>query len=216
MNETPVSLRLKRLRESSGLSVRAMAALAGMKPSTYGHYENPDRFKSPFLPVAEARTFAKALSKHGIAATDVLVLAGMARASDAHDAPGFAAPAVERFDFNPAPAPPGDTRGLLRSFFDISARTPETYRLSASLPGFGLIAGDVLVVDLGNTPAPGDLAIVTTEDEAGNATTLVRRLFPPYLVAGDPAEPRQILRDDEERVFVRWPVVGSFRTKLGT
>lgn len=50
MNEN-VPTRLKRLRESAGLSIRALAELLGRSGSGYAHYERPDRFKDPFLPM---------------------------------------------------------------------------------------------------------------------------------------------------------------------
>lgn len=70
MNEN-VPTRLKRLRESAGLSIRALAELLGRSGSGYAHYERPDRFKDPFLPMDLAQDLARALA---LAAGDVLIV----------------------------------------------------------------------------------------------------------------------------------------------
>ncbi len=71
-----IPAKLKALRERAGLSIRAMATRVGMSPSGYFHYENPERFKSPYLPMREAHVFASALSGSGVSADEVMQLAG--------------------------------------------------------------------------------------------------------------------------------------------
>lgn len=76
MNEHQhVTARLKELREAAGISVREMARRVGMSPSGYSHYESPNRFKSDYLPMAEAINFSAALEESGIARDDVMALA---------------------------------------------------------------------------------------------------------------------------------------------
>ncbi len=70
-----VTASLKKLREAAGLSVREMARRVGMSPSGYSHYESPSRFKSDYLPMAEAINFSAALEESGIARDDVMALA---------------------------------------------------------------------------------------------------------------------------------------------
>lgn len=74
--QPPVALRLKQLREEAGISVREMAQRIGKSPSSYGHYENPSRFKSEYLPLDLARQLAAAFGKK-TQATKVLMLAGL-------------------------------------------------------------------------------------------------------------------------------------------
>ena len=105
-----------------------------------------------------------------------------------------------------------DPQGTLRSIYGPMATTPATFKLTTSLPGFALMAGDVLVVDLARVPSPGDLALVTiTDDETTESNTVVRRYLPPYLAAGEGANPISPMRMDQIGVTVRYPVVGVMR-----
>lgn len=71
-----VSDKLKSLRERAGLSIRQMAAEAGMESSSsYNHYEK--RFKAPYLPRDKAEAFAEALAPHGVDRREVMALAGV-------------------------------------------------------------------------------------------------------------------------------------------
>ena len=71
------ALRLKRLREKSGLSVRKLAALVGMEASRYAYFEDPNRFKKLRLDIDLARTLAAVLADHGVDSADVMALAGV-------------------------------------------------------------------------------------------------------------------------------------------
>ena len=64
--EVPVALRLKAIREDAGIALREMARRLSMAPSTYAHYENPDRFKDEFLPMDIALKIAGATRPEGI------------------------------------------------------------------------------------------------------------------------------------------------------
>jgi phage repressor protein C with HTH and peptisase S24 domain len=77
MTNEHVALRVKRIREGLGLSVRAAAAEMGMKPSSYGHYEDPKRLKGPLLPMSFAKEFADVAARFGGTPEDVLSLAGV-------------------------------------------------------------------------------------------------------------------------------------------
>lgn len=99
----------------------------------------------------------------------------------------------------------------VRQFFGGDIRHPQTLRLGQSLAHFSLLAGDVLVLDMARTPGAGELALVTVEDATGAATTQIRRYLPPWLLAGDPADTKPALRETDEGLHLRYPVVGSFR-----
>ena len=75
-DETPVALRLKATREAAGVGLREMARRVGKSPSSYGHYEDPERFKSRFLPLDLAQSFGSALRREG-REEEILALAGV-------------------------------------------------------------------------------------------------------------------------------------------
>lgn len=73
----PVTIRLKRLREEAGISIRGLAEQLEMVSSTYAAYEDPAKFKKPILPLALARRIADRLGEAGIDPARVLELAGI-------------------------------------------------------------------------------------------------------------------------------------------
>jgi transcriptional regulator with XRE-family HTH domain len=79
-NDSP-ALRLKRLRERSKLSMKAIAKALGFKgASSYQRYENPDQFTKQHLPLQMAKTLAELFAGKGtppISKEEVLVLAGL-------------------------------------------------------------------------------------------------------------------------------------------
>lgn len=69
-------------------------------------------------------------------------------------------------------------------------RKPEAYRMTRSEPSAGLLANDLLIVELGMTAAPGDLVIATLADTVRDVqATLVRRFWPPLIVPLSPDDP---------------------------
>ncbi|MDF2765681.1 MAG: repressor protein [Rhodospirillales bacterium] len=69
--------RLKELRTEAGLSMASVARHLGFAhPSRYQHYE--DRFKRAYLPVELAERLAPLFAQNGVAAQEVLALAGVA------------------------------------------------------------------------------------------------------------------------------------------
>jgi hypothetical protein len=61
-------------------------------------------------------------------------------------------------------------------------------------PSLGLMPGDGLVVSSGATPEPGAIVVATVADtQTGEANTVVRRLAPPYLASGAPADPQPLM-----------------------
>jgi phage repressor protein C with HTH and peptisase S24 domain len=79
MTNVPAALRA--LRARSGLSIRKLASLIDMPPTTYAYYE--DGFKEDYLPVPLARQLAKAVAGLGappIEEREVMALTGAAMA----------------------------------------------------------------------------------------------------------------------------------------
>lgn len=74
---------LKGLRERSGLSVRGLAALLKMQPTTYWNYEK--RYKKPYLPWELVEKLIPIFMKHGIERKRVIALAGIKEAIRIHD-----------------------------------------------------------------------------------------------------------------------------------
>jgi phage repressor protein C with HTH and peptisase S24 domain len=76
--QTPIAVRLKRLREATTpkLSVRATAEALGMPASSYAFYEDVNGFKKAFLPVPLTRQLTDLFGEHGVDRRDVLALAG--------------------------------------------------------------------------------------------------------------------------------------------
>ncbi len=75
MADKSVALRLKELRGRADISLREMARRLGMPPSSYSHYENPDRFKSKYLPMDLARQIAREIADPQIK-SEIIGLAG--------------------------------------------------------------------------------------------------------------------------------------------
>lgn len=101
---------------------------------------------------------------------------------------------------------------LLRQIFGAKARTPSSLKLLVDLPAFGLLANDVVVIDLARLPEPGELALVTIADDGtGTSASGVFRYLPPFLAAGDARQASDLLRLDQPGVTARAAVIGSIR-----
>jgi hypothetical protein len=75
-NISPVSRRLKQLRNQANLSIRNVSHALGMKyASSYQHYE--DRYKRPFLPLDLVLKLIPILGKGGIPPKDIYALGGV-------------------------------------------------------------------------------------------------------------------------------------------
>ena len=73
---SPVSRKLKQLRQRSGLSIREVAHALGMEHgSSYQHYE--DRYRKTHLPLDFVRRLIPIFEKGGVGATDLYALAGV-------------------------------------------------------------------------------------------------------------------------------------------
>lgn len=66
---------LRALRDSAGLTVRAVSEAIGLKQTGYQRYEDPLRFKKKYLPYEMAKKLADLYSAYGVNPKDVLALA---------------------------------------------------------------------------------------------------------------------------------------------
>lgn len=76
MDDKPVALALREIRLGARVKLREMARRLGVSVNSYSHYENPARFKDPYLPMHMAEKFADALAAEGVPRETVLRLAG--------------------------------------------------------------------------------------------------------------------------------------------
>lgn len=95
--------------------------------------------------------------------------------------------------FTPRPVPQGET---LDAYLAPTTQHRMTWRASAAAPGFGILAGDALVIDMKRAPRPGEIVLAAVL--ALDATeTRILRYAPPWLIpdtAGDPAVPESDTR----------------------
>lgn len=156
-----VAKRLARLRGAE--SQTALARRAGVAQSRVREIEN-GQTQNP-----SSGTLAKLAVALGVSISD---LAGP-------ETEGFA-------ETDAAPLARDDARALVFALAPNAAR-PEAWRIGRDLPAFGLMAGDVAVVELGGRgPASGDLVLATVADaETGAAETQVRRFVGGVLISAD-------------------------------
>ncbi len=109
---------------------------------------------------------------------------------------------------NVAPlAQPGDSTALrMARHIAPSARTPQTYQVTKDLPTFQIQKNDTLVVDLMETPRPGNIVIATlVQTLTGSAHTEVLRWTGTNYLSGNPASP--LIHDTEKLSVSRLAVV---------
>lgn len=78
----PIPERLKHLRETAGLTVRALAELLDMPSSTYAAYEDAKKFKKPLIPVPLADKLTRIFEPRGIPRELVMGMAGISSNGD--------------------------------------------------------------------------------------------------------------------------------------
>lgn len=213
MNEN-VPTRLKRLRESAGLSIRALRELLGRSGSGYAHYERPDRFKDPFLPMDLAQDLARALAPYGIDRAAVMALArttvqppAAGPDSRAPAASGFAEDAARPWE------PPRRTIAQPEQMMRLlapAALKPAMFRMQRAIPALALAAGDVLIVDQKRLPDAGELALANARTDHG-AVTVVGRWLPPILVTDETLAVGRLLDPASGAVALYHPILAVLR-----
>lgn len=85
---------------------------------------------------------------------------------------------------------------------------------SRALENAGYVEGDILMVDLNETPKSGDIVCAQVYDRAGRAETVMRIYEHPFLVSA--THDRNLFRPllvDDDRVQLRGVVIGSLRPR---
>lgn len=182
-----VAARFKQLREDLGLSVRQAAAVAGMHPSTYQHYEDAARFNKRTLPMELAKAFAAEAARRGRDPDPFLALAGVEPALLAPGG-GFADVEMVRYQPEPAGRDPVDAAILALTLGRPNA-APWLIR-GRALDRAGYLPGGIVVVDHGTDRARRHQVVCAQvyENQGGEARTVLRLYEPPYLIA-DSADP---------------------------
>lgn len=196
--------RLKDVREKTGKSARAVSIAAGLSPNTVAEIEaNPDR--SPRLEHVQkiARVLGVSLA---------YLAEGQHQNTPSH---GMSESEAEPWRPRTVTGERPDLADFLRRIAQVlapDARSPTTFALRQAMPGFALMKGDVLVVDLKAPAQSGDLVLANVADLAtGTGTTVVRRLMPPYLIANDPETDQGTLVVDNARTTIMGKIVAALR-----
>lgn len=159
-----------------------------------------------------AKTLSAVADVLGVSAAWLMTGDGSQASLDSTAAQHGLSETAEPFRFQSASTNPDDPLHILRALYGTRTSSPATFALKGALPSFGLLSGDILVVDLARLPEPGEIAIVTiSDDDAGTSTTTVRRYMPPFLVPGTADNVLDFIKMDMPGVQVRHPVIGSLR-----
>lgn len=117
------------------------------------------------------------------------------------------------------PRPSGERPDLYRSPDDVisvvapRARHGATWRCKTQAPLFGILPGDILVIDLKRTARDGEIVLANVADlNTGAASTVLRKLATPYLLSADPSDTAPPLVVDGARTVVLGPVVAVIRS----
>jgi transcriptional regulator with XRE-family HTH domain len=116
---------------------------------------------------------------------------------------------AEPYVFREQPVPRDSQQLTLRALFGDRASQPATFRLTETLPGLGLMPGDIVVIDLTRRGMAdlGELAIVRLQD----GQRCVRRIVPPFLISGHPEQDAAPQRLDDPAISILAPVIGTIR-----
>jgi hypothetical protein len=126
-----------------------------------------------------------------------------------HEAPRIAAFFLQGEGFAERPesyashASPVNVTGRLRMMIAAlcpDVANPEVYRVRVSALAAGILAGDLLVVQLGADAQPGDLVVTTIADVVNDTqTTLIRQFWPPLIVPMSQDDPFPALSASESQ-----------------
>lgn len=199
-----LATRLRELRTRAKRSASELSIAAGLSKNTVAEIEN-NPTRSPRLEAVQSLARELGVSLSYLAEGKI----ENARSD------GFEESDAQQWDLPPPAGQRPDlidtTNRLLRTLAP-EARNPTSYRLVKGAAGFGLLSGDVLVVDLKARPENGDLVLATVADlSTGHATTVLRRLMAPYLISSEYHEGEPPLVADGARTAVVGKVVASFR-----
>lgn len=105
--------------------------------------------------------------------------------------------------FTPPPVPQGAT---LDAYLAPGVAHRLTWRSTIAAPSFGILAGDLLVIDMRRAARTGEIVLAATLN--GDTTdTRIARLAPPWLITPDPTEPPI----DASNARIQGPVIAVAR-----
>ena len=186
MKPESVASRLKSLRVRAGLSVRKLADAMGRPPSSYVHYETEARMKGAFLPPDFAIDLADVLERHGIARREVMDLA---TAPEVLTNAGFAEDDARPFETR-NPRAREDLEAAIR-YLAPGAKHPTPWRAARDCMQFGILCGDLLVVEIGTPPNDGAVCLASfANEQTGEVHHALRQV-----IRGKPIAP--LGRNDE-------------------
>ena len=84
---------------------------------------------------------------------------------------------------------------------------------SRALTEIGVLPGDILVVDLNETPREGDIVCAQSYRPSGAAETVFRLFRPPFFLVGAGPGARLPLLADNRNAQIRGVVIGTFRPR---
>lgn len=165
--QSAVALRLKRLRERTGLSVRDFAEQIGRGASSYSWYE--DGFKKQFLPPDLVKAILPPLMARGIPEADILELGGLVSASSITRQVPDQLPAYTG-ELAPGPIEIGGTEYTSIGRYDaaLSAGPGSLLDPDAEPLGYHLVESQWLHAI--TTTAPKELAIVMVDGDSMEPT----------------------------------------------
>lgn len=91
------------------------------------------------------------------------------------------------------------------------AARPVPYRITRAMPGFGLLKGDVVILDMDREPTSGDLVVATRLDpETQETRSDVLRWSEPWLL-GDTTEDAPVQIKDTGEIAILGTLAGAMR-----
>lgn len=202
--QTPLAERLKAIMAERNLKAAPLARSAGVgvdfvRDILRGHVRSPRSENLAKLAVALDMSLDQLLDES----------AAPPRTNGFHE--GQATP------WTPPPPRPGQNDLTFEQALRLvcpGAEAPGYFRSAVSLPGFGILTGDLIVIDLKRPAEEGDIVVVNAADHARDrATTLIRRLLRPYLVASETSLGQPPELADGKANAIMGPVVGVIRAK---
>ncbi len=185
--------------EQNKETATALAARSGIAQSTLTRFLNNDD-----APMLSLRTITKIAHAAGVQPIGIPEAPISAKGSFAEN---------DGIPYSPVPQSPV-ARAIAALVGDRVATDPWQIR-NRALEDVGVLPGDVVIVDLNETPKAGDVVCAQSYRwSEGKAETIFRIYEPPYIVAAsrDSATRRPMLVDDD-RVVIKGVVIATLRAR---